>query len=128
MVAEALGLAIEVQPKVERIIAGSSAEKELKPGDTITGFKVVLDDPPQTYLGWLKSGIRWLFTGKTEKPVDREPVGGESFSWPFVFRNIQVLSDLASLPGVAQDSNNSGAWPRRSINGNGVASATKGRQ
>ncbi|MBP86538.1 MAG: hypothetical protein CMJ64_07475 [Planctomycetaceae bacterium] len=84
MVAEALGLAIEVQPKVERVIEGSSAAKELKPGDMITAFKIVLDNP----------------TTRSEKAANREqpqPVGGPSFSWPFVFREIQVLPDDRSL-------------------------------
>ena len=78
-VAEALGLAIEVEPQVESIIAGSSAEKELQPGDTITAFKFVNDDP------------------ETRDREEMQPVGGPSFSWPFVFHELQRLPDDRSL-------------------------------
>ena len=77
MVSEALGLAIDVQPKVERVLEGSSAAKELKPGDMITGFKIVSDE--------------------TSEDHGAQPVGGKSFSWPYVFRNIQALPDDRSL-------------------------------
>jgi regulator of sigma E protease len=110
MVAEALGLAIEVQPKVERIIPGSSAEKELKAGDTITAFKIVLDNPPQTLWAWLMSPFTWLKSliwgsdetveeeePKTKDREESDPVGGESFSWPFVFHGIQKLGDDRTL-------------------------------
>lgn len=96
LVAEALGLAIEVLPKVQGVIAGSSAAEELKAGDTITAFRIDLDDPPAAFFSWLTSKV----TGakpSPKKPEQPQPVGGPSFSWPYVFRNIQALPDDRSL-------------------------------
>lgn len=96
LVAEALGLAIEVLPKVDRVIEGSSAAEELKAGDTITAFRIDLDDPPPAFFSWLISKITG---GKPtpKKPEAPQPVGGPSFSWPYVFRNIQALPEDRSL-------------------------------
>ena len=85
MAASAIGLAITVEPRVRSVIPGSSAEAaDLKPGDVVTGFKLIWDEPKD----------------KTQRSANKEkpqPVGGQSFSWPFVFRNIQGMKDGHSL-------------------------------
>ncbi|MBC8351181.1 MAG: site-2 protease family protein [Planctomycetes bacterium] len=85
MTTESLGLAVAVEPKVLAVIPGSSAEKaKMQPDDVISAFKLIWDDPT----------TRAERSSNKEKP---QPIGDESFSWPFVFRNIQGMKDGHSL-------------------------------